>query len=91
MSVMTLNEIPIGKSGIITSVGGKNELRLRLLDMGLVPKTKATIQKIAPMGDPIEIMIRGYELTIRIADAEMIEVEEAEDSAYDICSCGKSK
>ncbi len=72
---MTLNEIPIGKSGIITSVGGEGALRLRLLDMGLIPKTKVTVQKIAPLGDPIEIMIRGYELTIRIADAQMIEVE----------------
>lgn len=72
---MTLNEIPIGKSGIITSVGGEGALRLRLLDMGLIPKTKVTMQKIAPLGDPIEIMIRGYELTIRIADAQMIEVE----------------
>ncbi len=72
---MTLNEIPIGKSGIIKSIGGEGALRLRLLDMGLIPKTKVTVQKIAPLGDPIEIQIRGYELTIRIADAQMIEVE----------------
>lgn len=73
---MTLNEIPIGKSGIIKTVGSEGALRLRLLDMGIIPKTKVTVQKIAPLGDPIEIMIRGYELTIRIADAQMIEVEE---------------
>lgn len=72
---MTLNEIPIGKSAVITAVGGEGALRLRLLDMGLIPRTKVTIQKIAPLGDPIEIMIRGYELTLRIADAKMIEVE----------------
>ncbi len=75
---MTLNEIPVGQSGVIKTVGGEGALRLRLLDMGLIPKTRVTVQKIAPLGDPIEIMIRGYELTIRIADAEMIEVEDAQ-------------
>lgn len=75
---MTLNEIQVGKSGVITAVGGEGALRLRLLDMGLIPRTKVTVQKIAPLGDPIEIMIRGYELTLRIADAMMIEVQTKE-------------
>ncbi len=72
---MTLNEIQVGKSGVIKSVGGEGALRLRLLDMGLIPKTTVTIHKIAPLGDPIELTLRGYELTIRIDDAKMIEVE----------------
>lgn len=76
---MTLNDISVGKSGIITAVGGEGPLRLRLLDMGLIPKTKVTVRKIAPLGDPIEIQIRGYELTIRIADAKMIEVAEVKE------------
>lgn len=75
---MTLNELPIGKQATITKVGGEGALRCRLLDMGLIPKTKVTVRKIAPMGDPIEIHIRGYELTIRIEDAQKIEVSEDE-------------
>ena len=62
---MTLNDLKIGQSGIITAVGGEGALRLRLLDMGLIPKTRVRVQKVAPMGDPIQIQIRGYELTIR--------------------------
>lgn len=72
---MTLNQLPIGKEAIITRVGGKGVLRCRLLDMGLIPKTRIVIQKIAPMGDPLELRIRGYTLTIRIDDAKNIEVE----------------
>lgn len=72
---MTLDEIAIGKECRITSVGGAGELRLRLLDMGLIPKTVVRVQKVAPMGDPIEIHLRGYELTIRKEDAAQIEVE----------------
>ena len=71
---MTLDKLPVGKSGIITKVGGKGELRLRFLDMGLIPRTKVTIQKVAPLGDPIEILIRGYELTLRLEEAWWIEV-----------------
>lgn len=71
---MTLNELKIGSSATIKSVGGEGPLRLRLLDMGLIPHTKVTLQKVAPMGDPIEILIRGYELTLRIDDAKNIEV-----------------
>ena len=71
---MTLNELPIGGTGTITRVGGEGQLRLRFLDMGLIPRTKVTMQKVAPMGDPIEILIRGYELTLRGEEAKWIEV-----------------
>lgn len=71
---MTLNELKVGSSAVIKTVGGEGPLRLRFLDMGLIPHTKVTLQKVAPMGDPIEILIRGYELTLRIDDAKNIEV-----------------
>ena len=74
---MTLNELKPGASGVITSVGGDGPLRCRLLDMGLIPRTKVTLQKVAPMGDPIEIRVRGYELTLRVDDAKKIEIREA--------------
>ena len=73
---MTLNDLKIGQSGIITAVGGEGALRLRLLDMGLIPKTRVRVQKVAPMGDPIELYLRGYELTIRGEDAAKITIEE---------------
>lgn len=75
---MTLNELPVGKAAVITKVGGTGALRCRLLDMGLIPKTKIVITKVAPMGDPIELRLRGYTLTIRIEDAKNIEVKEGE-------------
>ena len=75
---MTLNELPVGKAAVITKVGGAGALRCRLLDMGLIPKTKIVITKVAPMGDPIELRLRGYPLTIRIEDAKNIEVKEGE-------------
>lgn len=74
---MTLNELKTGSSGIITAVGGDGPLRCRLLDMGLIPHTRVTLQKVAPMGDPIEISVRGYELTLRVEEAQKIEVKEA--------------
>lgn len=74
---MTLNELAIGASATIRTVGGEGALRCRLLDMGLIPHTKVTLQKIAPMGDPIEILVRGYELTLRVDDAKQIEIEGA--------------
>ena len=73
---MTLDELKIGTSAVITAVGGEGPLRCRLLDMGLIPHTEVTLQKIAPMGDPIQIRVRGYELTLRIEDAKKIEVRE---------------
>lgn len=72
---MTLDKLKIGSSGVITAVGEDGPLRCRLLDMGLTPRTRVTLQKVAPMGDPIEIRVRGYELTLRIEEAEKIEVE----------------
>lgn len=71
---MTLHQLPIGQSAIITKVGGEGELRYRFLDMGLIPKTKVTVTKVAPMGDPIEIRLRGYTLTPRVEDAKNIEI-----------------
>ena len=73
---MTLDQLKIGQSGVIVSVGGEGALRGRLLDMGLTPRTAVRLQKIAPMGDPIEILVRGYELTLRKADAAQIELGE---------------
>ena len=67
---MTLNQLKVGASGTITAVGGDGALRCRLLDMGLIPHTKVALQKIAPMGDPIEIQVRGSEFTLLEEDAK---------------------
>ena len=72
---MTINDLKIGQSGVISTVGGEGPLRLRSLYMGLIPGTKVTLQKVAPMDDPIQIQLRGYELTIRREDAMKIELE----------------
>lgn len=72
---MTLNDLEIGKEAVITAVNGEGALRLRLLDMGIIPGTKVKVIKIAPLGDPIEITLRGYELTIRREHAKEIDVE----------------
>ncbi|MGM9947116.1 ferrous iron transport protein B [Floccifex sp.] len=72
---MKLNELKIGQRGRILSVKGQGSLRQHLLDMGLIPGARITIVKYAPMGDPIEIRIHGYELTLRLEDAQQIEVE----------------
>ncbi|MDY3846520.1 MAG: ferrous iron transport protein A [Eubacteriales bacterium] len=71
---MTLNELKIGEEAVISKVGGEGELRLRLLDMGIIPHTHVKIVKVAPLGDPIQITVRGYELTIRRAEASEIEI-----------------
>ena len=71
---MTLGELKTGQSAVITEVGGEGALRCRLLDMGHIPKTKVMVRKVAPMGDPIELFLRGYELTIRLEDAEKITI-----------------
>lgn len=73
---MTVNDLKIGQSGIIGQVGGEGPLRLRFLDMGLIPGTLVTLEKVAPMGDPIQIQVRGYELTIRREDASKITLRE---------------
>lgn len=72
----TLDLLPPGKKCIIRSVGGEGALRRRLLDMGLTPKTEIMVRKVAPLGDPIELFLRNYELTIRKDDAKMIIIEE---------------
>ena len=72
---MRLDLLKPGESGVIKTVGGEGALRLRLLDMGLIPRTKVRVQKVAPLGDPIQILIRGYDLTLRKEDAAMIDVE----------------
>lgn len=75
---MTLAELAPGNRGTITAVGGEGALRRRLLDMGLTPRTRVEVRKRAPMGDPIEIFLRGYALTIRLDDAAKIEITDTE-------------
>ena len=75
---MTLRNLEVGKSGRVLTVGGEKALRHRLLDMGITPRTLVTVKKAAPMGDPIELLLRGYVLTLRLEDADKITVEEAE-------------
>ena len=75
---MTLAELKIGQSAKILAVNGEGALRRRLLDMGLTPRTEVMVRKVAPMGDPIEVHLRGYELTLRVQDAQEIEVERVE-------------
>lgn len=74
---MTLDKLPLGRQACITVVGGQGALRRHFLDMGLTPGTMVMVRKIAPMGDPIELHLRGYELTLRLEDAARIEVEPA--------------
>ncbi|MCM1164884.1 MAG: ferrous iron transport protein B [Lachnospiraceae bacterium] len=73
---MTLRDIKTGESAVITSVGGEGALRQHFLDMGVIPGAEVTVVKLAPMGDPMELQIHGYELTLRLADAEQIGVEQ---------------
>ncbi len=72
---MTLDKLPLGQEAVITAVGGEGSLRCRLLDMGLIPKTRVRVEKIAPLGDPLELRVRGYSLSLRKEDAGKIEVE----------------
>ena len=73
--MITLDVLVPGESGKSLAVGGEGALRHRLLDMGLTPKTIVKVEKIAPMGDPMELYLRGYRLTLRKEDAHKIEVE----------------
>ena len=73
---MNLNELAIGKSATVVSVGGEGALRQHFLDMGLIPGVAVTMVKLAPMGDPMELRIHGYELTLRLADAKEIAIED---------------
>lgn len=75
----TLDRLKVGETGVIRIVGGEGILRRRLLDMGLTPKTKVMVRRRAPLGDPIEVNLRGYELTLRLEDAEKISVEEVKE------------
>ena len=72
---MTLKDLGIGKSGRVLSVGGEKVLRRRLLEMGITPRTEITVTKVAPLGDPLEVFLRGYLLTLRLEDAGQIVVE----------------
>ena len=72
---MTLKELEIGKSAAIKTVGGSGALRQHFLDMGMIPGAEVTVVKLAPMGDPMELQVHGYELTLRLAEADQIEIE----------------
>ena len=69
---MTLNELEIGKTARIRKVGGEGALRQHFLDMGLIPGSEVTLVKYAPLGDPMEVKIHGYELTLRVEDAKKL-------------------
>ena len=71
---MNLKQLQIGQSAIVSAVGGEGALRQHFLDMGVIPGAEMTLEKFAPMGDPMEFRIHGYELTLRVADAEQIEI-----------------
>ena len=71
---MLLSELARGQAGVVEAVHGEGSVRRHLLDMGLTPNAEVTLQKAAPMGDPIQVTVRGYELSVRKADAELIEV-----------------
>jgi ferrous iron transport protein A len=71
----TLKDIKVGKSARVVKLHGEGALRRRIMDMGITKGTLITVRKTAPLGDPIELHVRGYELSLRKADAEMIEVE----------------
>lgn len=73
---MTLKELEIGKSAVIKNVGSEGALRQHFLDMGMIPGAEVTVVKLAPMGDPMELQIHGYELTLRLTEAAQIEIEE---------------
>ena len=77
---MTLKELKIGKSAVVTAVGGEGQLRQHFLDMGVIPGAEVTLVKYAPLGDPMELRIHGYELTLRLADAEKIEIAPVEEA-----------
>ncbi|MBQ8134883.1 MAG: fused ferrous iron transport protein A/B, partial [Clostridia bacterium] len=80
---MTLKELETGKTGVITAVGGKGALRQHFLDMGVIPGAEVTVVKYAPMGDPVELLIHGYKLTLRVADADKIEVKPVKNKKAD--------
>ncbi len=88
---MTLKETAVGKSAVVTAVGGSGALRQHFLDMGLIPGVRVTVVKYAPMGDPVELLLHGYKLTLRLAEAEQIEVTPAPDEDPRTAEKAKSK
>ncbi|MCQ2284754.1 MAG: ferrous iron transport protein B [Bacteroidales bacterium] len=86
---MTLKELPTGKSAIVQTVGGEGPNRQHFLDMGLIPGVIVTLVKYAPMGDPMELMLHGYSLTLRLADAELIEITPYEGKSDHATTCSK--
>ena len=77
---MTLTDLAVGQTAVIEDIVGERIQRMKLLDVGLVPQTKVTVRKIAPMGDPIEVGVRSYVLTLRMAEAALIVVKQEEDA-----------
>lgn len=88
---MKLNELEIGKKAKIISVAGEGQLRHHILDMGLIPGTVVTLVKYAPMGDPMELLVRGYELTLRVDDAKLIGIEPVRNAEKNTDSKNKSE
>ncbi len=73
--IRTLNDVPIGQSANVVRVNGEGAIRRRIMDMGITKGVRVWVRKVAPMGDPLELNVRGYELSLRRADCAMIEVE----------------
>ena len=70
----TLKDVPVGKAAVVVKLNGEGPVRRRIMDMGITKNVEIFVRKVAPLGDPIEINVRGYELSLRKADAEMIEI-----------------
>ena len=70
----TLKDVPVGESATIIKINGEGKVKRRIMDMGITKGTEVFVRKVAPLGDPIEITVRGYELSIRKADAEILEI-----------------
>ena len=77
---MTLRELPLGKSAKVVKLTGEGAIKRRIMDMGITKGTELIVRKVAPLGDPIELSLRGYELTLRVDDAKKIEVRAEEDA-----------
>ena len=71
----TLKDIPVGSSAVVVKIHGEGALRRRIMDMGITKGTEIYVRKVAPLGDPVEITVRGYELSLRKADAEILEMQ----------------
>ena len=89
----TLKQAKIGDTVTVVKLHGEGAVKRRLMDMGITKGTSVHIRKVAPLGDPIEVTVRGYELSLRKADAEMIEIQEKEknDYEYQNCPCRQPK